>query len=64
MARSIHFTLFLTSLQQPPLYDGQNILPQGGRCREIQLSIDLQFIPPPPPPPPSRRRRNPGRKLM
>ena len=33
----IHFTLIETSLQRPPLYNGQLFRPQGGRCREVQL---------------------------
>ena len=35
--RSIHFTLVETSLQRPPLYNGQIILHKGGRCGEAQL---------------------------
>ena len=35
--RYIHFTLIETSLQRPPLYNGQLFRPKGGRCREVQL---------------------------
>ena len=35
----IHFTLIETSLQRPPLYNGQLFRPQGGRCREVQLYV-------------------------
>ena len=34
---AIHFTLIETSLQWPPLYNGQIILHQDGRCGEVQL---------------------------
>ena len=34
---SMLFTFIETSLQRPPLYNGQLIPPQGGRCREVQL---------------------------
>ena len=39
---SILFTLIETSLQRPPLYNGQLIPPQGGRCREVQLYKEQQ----------------------
>ena len=42
--RYIHFTLIETSLQRPPLYNGQIFRPQGGRCREVRLYIPLLIL--------------------
>ena len=38
-----YFTLIETSLQRPPLYNGQIIRHQGGRCREVELYFRLKF---------------------
>ena len=39
---SILFTLIETSLQRPPLYNGQLIPPQDGRCREVQQLLYIE----------------------